>query len=106
MLNWVFKDWLLRDCLVPGNDKMIISFLSTYQLKHLRNSQVVFPTSFSSLDLKDVKMKVNSSKNSEGILQADKQTDSLRKLKPKNCDCNFPAMDSTRPMPMTSAVYP
>ncbi len=60
----------------------------------------------SSLDLKDVKMKVNSSKNSEGIIQADKQTDSLRKLKPKNCDCNFPVMDSARPMPMTSAVYP
>ena len=60
---------------------------------------------FSALDLADVKMKIKDSKNSKEIRETDNQTDSLNKLKPKNCDCGFP-QDTTLPMPKTLALYP
>ncbi len=60
---------------------------------------------FLALDLADVKIKIKDSKNSKEIRATDNQTDSLKKLKPKNCDCGLP-QDTTRPMPATSALYP
>ena len=59
---------------------------------------------FSALDLANVKMDIRDSKNSTEIRETDKQTDSLNELKPKNCDCGLPVMDSTRPRPSTTAV--
>ena len=59
---------------------------------------------FSSLDLTDVRMKIKDSKNSEQIKKTDNQTDSINKLKPKNCDCGF-SPSSTQPMPNTTAFY-
>jgi cytochrome c2 len=58
---------------------------------------------FALLDLENVRMKVEKSKNADKIRSTDTKLNSLKKLLPKNCDCIFPK-DTTMPMPGTNYI--
>ncbi len=59
---------------------------------------------FALLDLEDVKMKVDKSKNSDKIRQTDKKLDAIQKLLPKNCDCIINGKIQTEPI-LADAVF-
>jgi cytochrome c2 len=78
-----------KDNFIFGKASFNSSTRQTISLSTKEITKIEMEKEFSLLGLEDVKMEVNKSKNADKIRNADTKLGSLKKLLPKNCDCQF-----------------
>lgn len=88
-----------KDKFIFGKTVFTASIKQTITVDTKELTKAEMEKEFALLDLEDVQMKVDKSKNADEIRRADKKLDALQKLLPKNCDCDF---STTVPYPATS----